>query len=194
MDPKERPDALETTVTSSEAAELLGVSQRTVHYWIQRGMLKSWKTEGGHRRIPMSGITALLRKRQESLDAGGDEGITLLLVEDDAGLVAVFRKVAKKWPVRVRFFAAENGFDGLIQAGLHKPDLIITDLIMPSMDGFQMIASLRESPDLGGSRVVVVTALSDQEINSRGGLPEGVTVLQKPVSFERIEAIARSLV
>lgn len=188
------PEERETFVTTSEAGHLLGISQRTVHYWIQRGVLRSWKTEGGHRRIPMSEINALLHRRRDSFDQGDNQGITLLLVEDDLELAEVFRSVVESWPFPVRFIMAGNGFEGLIKSGLHKPDIIVADLIMPAMDGFQMIHNLRETPDLKETTVVVVTALGDQQIQERGGLPPDVPVFQKPVSFKQIQAIAENLV
>ncbi|MEO5355649.1 MAG: helix-turn-helix domain-containing protein, partial [Magnetococcus sp. XQGC-1] len=58
---------LETFVTSSQAARLLNVSQRTINCWVDEGVIKAWKTAGGHSRIPMSAIEQILEKRQEEL-------------------------------------------------------------------------------------------------------------------------------
>lgn len=187
-------DHHETFVTTSEAGQLLGISQRTVHYWIQRGVLQSWKTEGGHRRIPMSAVEAILHRHQDNVDQGSNMEVTLLLVEDDMELAEVFRSVVESWPFPVHFIMAGNGFEGLIKAGLHKPNLIIADLVMPAMDGFQMIRNLRETPDLKETTLVVVTALTDRQIQERGGLPPDVPVFQKPVSFKQIQAVVEKLV
>ncbi|MBF0177931.1 MAG: response regulator [Magnetococcales bacterium] len=190
------PRDQEVYVTSSEAGDLLGVAQSTIHSWIHRGVLKSWKTAGGHRRIPMSEIDAMLRQRRESLGQIGEnkEVVTLLLVEDDLDHVAFFRKMVERWPVQVQLLVAENGFDGLIQSGMHQPDIIVTDLVMPAMDGFQMIGKLKENPAFEKTSVIVVTALSDQQITKRGGLPRDVLVLRKPAPMDQIQALVRSLV
>ena len=194
MDRRTPPEKTEQYVSTAGAGRLLGISQRTVHYWIDRGALRSWKTEGGHHRIPMSAIHALIQKRQHELEPGGDAEITVLLVEDDADLAEVFREAVGTWPFPVRFVWAADGYDGLILAGLHRPDVVISDLVMPAMDGFQMIRSLRESPDLNHALVLVVTALDGQRMGALGELPRDVPIFRKPPPFKRLMALIRERV
>lgn len=59
--PNESPD--DPTVTTRDAAELLGVSVSTAQKWIEGGALPSWKTPGGHRRMRRSAVLALLEER-----------------------------------------------------------------------------------------------------------------------------------
>ncbi len=193
MDLQKITDEADSVVTTSKAARLLGVSQRTVHYWMDRGAIKFWKTAGGHFRIPMSSINQLLEKRQEELLECDQPAITVLLVEDDENLREIAKEVVANWGWPVRLVVAENGFDGLIQAGLHKPAVIVADLMMPAMDGFQMLKSLRETPDLNVPRIVVVTALSEQQIAANGGVLADVEVLHKPTPYDRLKEIVREV-
>jgi CheY-like chemotaxis protein len=72
---------------------------------------------------------------------------------------------------------------------------LVTDLNMPGMDGFKMISSLRAIGAPHGSlEIIVVTALSNEEIARRGGLPEGVRVFHKPVPFDDLELLVRERV
>ena len=71
----------------------------------------------------------------------------------------------------------------------HKPDLIISDLLMPGMDGFRMIHSLKEREETKDTQLVVVTVLDSKEIEEHGGLPSDVIVLQKPVPFDVIKGL-----
>lgn len=50
-------------MTTREAAEALGVSLRTAQIWVERGLLKGWKTEGGHRRITAESVIRLKERR-----------------------------------------------------------------------------------------------------------------------------------
>lgn len=50
-------------VTTREAASLLSVSLRTIQLWVESGVLKAWKTVGGHRRIPRTAIAKLLEQQ-----------------------------------------------------------------------------------------------------------------------------------
>lgn len=182
------PPESDTFVTTSEACRLLGVSKRTVLNWLDQGVLVAWSTVGGHHRIPLRMIEEMLKKRREELQGGGNS-LTLLWVEDDAELVEVYREVVANWVLPVRLVTADNGFDGLLQAGFCKPEVIIADLSMPAMDGFEMIRSLRQWPELQKSLILVVTALTPGEIAARGTLPVEVPVLHKPTPFKRIRAL-----
>ncbi len=56
-------EADEEVCSTREAAERLGVSLRTVQLWTEAGLLRAWKTPGGHRRILTSSVDRLLQRR-----------------------------------------------------------------------------------------------------------------------------------
>jgi CheY-like chemotaxis protein len=58
---------------------------------------------------------------------------------------------------------------------------------MPGIDGFEMLRALKASGALGELEIIVVTALTPHTIAERGGLPEGVTVLYKPLHFAELK-------
>jgi len=89
-------------------------------------------------------------------------------------------------PTGLTFTEAENGKVGLIKAREKLPDLIITDLAMPVMDGFQMLKELRKSDDLKNLRVIVSSASVaelDQQMSLKAG---GDDFLAKPVKAEEL--------
>ena len=57
----------EVYFSTREAAERLNVSLRTVQLWVEAGLLRAWKTEGGHRRILRSSLDELLAKRARQI-------------------------------------------------------------------------------------------------------------------------------
>lgn len=190
-------------MTTREAGEALGVAVRTVQLWVESGVLPAWRTAGGHRRIARSAVDKLMAERSSVISqpvvkneasASQDRPLKLLVVEDDADLLNLFTMVVDGWNFPVELSTAVNGFEGLIRIGQVRPDMVVTDLNMPGMDGLQMVRSLKR-PDSGFEDMVliVVTALSAGDIADRGGLPEGTLVFQKPVPFQEIEAIARGL-
>ena len=82
-----------------------------------------------------------------------------------------------------------KGFDGLIKVGKLRPDLLITDLMMPGMDGFQMIEAIRNTKGLEELQIVVVTGLDKESIAAKG-IPDGeVHIVHKPVPFDEIKQI-----
>ena len=176
--------------TTREAATSLGVSLRTVQLWVESGVLTAWKTAGGHRRIPRTAINKLLQQQQAELSSeASSKTVKVLIVEDEKELLAVYEVYFKSWGLNCQVLTAKDGYEGLLEIGQHKPDLIISDLLMPGMDGFRMIHSLKEREETKDTQLVVVTVLDSQEIEDQGGLPSDVIVLQKPVPFDVIKGL-----
>lgn len=190
-------------MTTREAGEVLGVAVRTVQLWVESGVLPAWRTAGGHRRISRSAVEKLMAERahvisQPAIMNEASETqirpFKMLAVEDDPYQLRLFSLMVENWDFPVELSTAVNGFEGLLRIGQLRPDLVVTDLNMPGMDGFQMVRSLKK-PGSGFENValVVVSALSPGEIADRGGLPDGVAVFQKPIHFPEIEALVRNL-
>jgi len=179
--------------TTREAANILGVSVRTAQLWTESGLLEAWKTEGGHRRIKRSSVDKLIQgghqlhvRRHPTVETALPRA-KVLVVEDDSVLLKLYRTVLGRLSQEVEIITVGNCIDGLIRIGRDSPDLLITDLAMPGLDGIQLARSLADSPYRDGMEIVVVTGLDDAEIEAHGGLPSGIRVLRKPVPFAEIE-------
>jgi two-component system cell cycle response regulator DivK len=82
--------------------------------------------------------------------------IRILYVEDDPVNMALVKKLLKREGFRL--LAAENGWKGLAMAQTYKPDLILMDMNMPDLDGYEATARLKSMPELQHIPVVAVTA------------------------------------
>lgn len=121
------------------------------------------------------------RKTAEiELTTYNEDGRKVLIVDDSPEMVNLITELVTTIDDSLHVITASNGFDGLIQAGRHNPDLIITDLVMPDLDGFRMIELQKKDPVLKHTETIVISALSVDEINKRGGLPEDVHHILKP--------------
>jgi excisionase family DNA binding protein len=189
--------AEQDTCTTQVAADLLGVSLRTVQLWVEGGNLRAWKTPGGHRRVLRSSIDALLQERHGSDTAQpAPHLIKVLVVEDNKMLCRLYEATIKSWGIPVELKIVNDGFAALVAIGAHNPDIIITDISMPGMDGVVMLRKLREEHACDDSEIIVVTGLDAATIEEMGGLPSDVSVFLKPAPFAliqaRIQAIANS--
>jgi excisionase family DNA binding protein len=182
--------------TTREAAALLGVSVGTIQLWVENGLLKAWKTAGGHRRVLRDSVDGLLRNKkpagaQVTAAKANPSRLTVLVVEDDADLLRLYETQLASWALPVDVTLIDNAVSALLHMGRGGPDLLISDLHMPGMDGFGMLAVLSQAPEMRDTTVVVVTGLDAEEIETRGGLPAGVQVLSKPIPFDRLLAVAQ---
>ena len=80
----------------------------------------------------------------------------LLVIDDDAQAVSLVKAILK--PYNVRVSAVDNARAGIEQALRNKPDLVILDLVMPGVDGFEVIAALRRDKDMSRVPILVHTA------------------------------------
>lgn len=190
------PPSADDYLSTREVAEQLGVAVRTVQLWVESGVLRAWKTAGGHRRITRESVEALLAARAaavaEPARGKAPPPFRILVVEDDATLRKLFAMTIESWGLPVEAMTAENGFAALLRLAEVRPDLLISDLNMPGMDGFRMIRHLRDSPQWRELEVIAVTALGEREVQARGELPADVKLLSKPVPFGELERLIRA--
>ncbi len=181
--------------STREAADRLGVSLRTVQLWSEAGLLRAWKTPGGHRRILMASVDEILKRRsQVSARRPPGGNFQVLIVEDEPDFRQLFELHLRSWHLPISLHSVPSGFDALLQIGASRPDLLITDLRMPGIDGFEMLRALRTSGAISELEIIVVTALTEHTIAERGGLPAGVTVLFKPLRFAELRSRLAQLV
>ncbi|MGZ5007369.1 MAG: response regulator [Methylobacter sp.] len=184
----------EKFISTREAAARLGVALSTVQAWVESGVLPAWKTAGGHRRISIDAIEAMCMQQQAVL--GGParkEVLKVLVVEDDPAQRELYRLHFDEWRLPILLLTAEDGFEGLMLIGRHNPDLIITDLSMPEMDGLKMIRRMRTQSAETASTIIVVTTLTASEIEAQGGLPPGIPVYPKPIPFAALRPLMERL-
>ena len=194
------PTAVEKSFcTTREAAAQLGVSVGTVQLWVETGLLQAWKTAGGHRRVLRDSVESLLHKRPGVASAAPppavsvDRRLRIMVVEDDPNLLRLYEARIAHWPLATNLVLIDNAINALLHIGRGGPDLLISDLHMPGMDGFGMLEVLHKAPEMAATTVVVVTGLDPNDVQARGGVPPGVEVLAKPIPFSRLLDIAQSV-
>jgi twitching motility two-component system response regulator PilG len=108
----------------------------------------------------------------------------VLLVDDTRTLLSLIQVYLMGW--QIEFVEAKDGLEGLAQAKQHKPDLVISDVRMPGMDGFELCAALRADPALHATPIVLLTSLNDDTSRKKGKLVGASAFLSKPVSVEAL--------
>ena len=167
--------------SSREAAEILHVAVSTIQLWTNNGLLRAWKTVGGHRRISKDSVEEMLI--QQKINTGtknAAQSISIVVVEDNIQEMMLYKKQIEMWDMNADVHICKDGYAGLLTIGKTLPNIIITDLMMPNMNGFEMIKVIQENLDLEHCLIIAVSALTKDEIKIRGGLPDNVIVFSKP--------------
>ena len=172
-------------LSTREAAKILCLSVGTVQKMVDSGILEAWTTAGGHRRIRAESAHAFLttNKPNKTAPASGKR-LSVLIAEDDPMQCRIYETSINGWDLPIELKIVPDGFAALIEAGRNIPDVMVIDLMMPGMNGFDLIPRIRSDQSFSNTDIMVVTALHPQEIEAEGGLPAGVLVIEKPIPFE----------
>lgn len=183
--------AVSEVLTTQAVARLLDVSVGTVLNMIERGELSAWRTAGGHRRVERAAVDRYLRNQRP---ATGGQALRVMIIEDDDFLRAVYADQFESWQLPIEVQLYENGIEAMIDIGRQPPDVLVTDLRMPEVDGFSVARHLRSDDRYKAISIIVVSGLSDAEIEREGGLPPGVARWHKPVPFPQLRGFVEALV
>jgi len=163
----------------------LTISQRIVQLMGGKIQVKSQRGVGSQffftTELPITGDWVRQVKDNLSNNIIGYEGDrrTILAIDDHWENLAVLRNLLES--VDFNVIEAENGQQGLEQLRSVQPDLVITDLVMPVMDGFEFLKQIYSSPDLQQT-IVIVSSASVSEIDRQRALDSGGNdFLPKPV-------------
>jgi excisionase family DNA binding protein len=180
-------DAPENYCGTSYAAKLLGLSVGTVQTLVEKHELKAWKTQGGHRRISIQSIHDFHHKNKMVPPHHGpqpDVRLRVLLVEDDDITREMLRGICDRASLPVDCTAMSSGMEALIDIASIQPHVLITDLDMPGLDGFELLRILGLNPQFENMAILVLSGLTADEVQARGGLPEGCHFMRKPVKAD----------
>lgn len=148
----------EKTFTTFEAARLCGVFHTTVINWVNKGKLKARTTPGGHRRIPLSELVPFMKNYGMPVPADiSDENRQVLVLDDEPTMTRLIEKSFAKAKGAYSVRSANNPVDALVQVGKKLPDLLILDLLMPVMDGFQVCQILKSSSATKDMKIVAIS-------------------------------------
>jgi excisionase family DNA binding protein len=198
---KEEPMSVtRLSYSPKQLADKLGVSVQTVQRWTDAGQVKAWKTPGGHRKIDAASADALIQSMRA---AGGDEASkhsgneprdgfpSILLVDDDLAALEIVGLLVEEVYPDALVGTARNGFQALEAIGRATPDILITDIVMPHIDGLEM---LRHVAGRAGrpSLIIATSVLAHEEVERMGGLPSGVVFMHKPLAPDALVGLLRS--
>lgn len=117
----------------------------------------------------------------------------VLLAEDSEDDAFFFQRVAKRTCVPTEVMHVTNGFLAIeALKNTHRPDLVVLDLKMPEVDGFEVLSWLQKHPELGGVHVVVLSGSEATADIQRAKSLGARACFTKPISVEQLNALFHS--
>lgn len=186
--------------TTQKAAEILGLSVTSVQQLVESGALEAWKTRGGHRRIPIEAVhryKAALQHDATAHDApqsaaGSAGGATILVVEDNEMHQVVYARQFALWNLPVKLLFCDNGYQALISIARHRPQIVLADIVMDGIDGYEVVRTVLADPELSAMHIAIVSSQSEGDLAARGGIPPGVVFFPKPVNYDELRGYVKA--
>jgi len=116
---------------------------------------------------------------------------SILIVDDSPTEMQLLTNIMEKHGFEV--LTADNGADGIEMAKTKQPDVVLMDVVMPGMNGFQATRHLSKAPETAHIPVIIITT-KDQETDRIWGMRQGAKdYLTKPVQESKLLATIRSV-
>lgn len=184
-----------------EVAKLCGVVNQTAINWIRNKHLKAFNTPGGQFRVYPEDLIEFMTSRniqvpaelRELCSSALNGPKSLLIVDDDRGLNTVVAKYIEKKFESITVYQAFDGFEAGSIMTEKQPGILLLDLDLPGIDGFDLCRRINESDRFGKPEIIVITALENDEIEGRVKEFGINSFMKKPLDLVRLVDIVRNI-
>jgi excisionase family DNA binding protein len=180
-------------LTLGQAARYLGVAQSTIRKWSDQGRLPAFYTPGGHRRYRQRDLDAFVAGSSgAAAPAARTRPAPLVLIVDDDPRIREFVRVN----LEMDGFAvreAGNADEGLAALEAEPPDLILLDVMMPRVDGWEMLQRVRERHGVDSIQVVMFSGQVDESAADQAEARGAQAFVGKPFNPQELVTRAKDL-
>ena len=176
-------------LTVSQAGKYCKVSPKTIINWIDAGHLKAYKTVGGHRRIKQEDLDQFLKEKGMPLpeEAKGEEKKKILVVDDDKIIVETIVQALEEDEFGYEMISASDGFEAGLQVNHFKPDLLILDIMMPDINGYEVCQKLKSVSETQDIKIIVLSAYLDDDAFKKMKEYGADACFSKPLPLEQLK-------
>lgn len=183
---------MKETLTTTEAAKMLGFHVNTLKNWVRDGKMPAFKTLGGHYRIRAKDLVRVLKENGIPVPPQLEPRYVLLTLDEDAAFQAQLKGLFEARPGMFEVKPFLNGFDALVEIGRKAPDIILISLRLTHMDGLHLLAKLKSNPTTSALKIIAVSHRPDdsETAKSAGAFDFFLKSDGLPVLIEKIKNAA----
>jgi len=158
---------MDEVFTVFKASKYCNVSPKTIINRIDAGHIKAYRTPGGHRRINRRDLEEFMQKQgipipePESIPENNRKKI--LVVDDDPIIVESIVQALEEDEHDYEVISAADGFEAGLQVNHFKPHLLILDIMMPDIKGYEVCQKIKSNKETCDTRIIVLSAYLDEE-------------------------------
>jgi excisionase family DNA binding protein len=183
-----------STLTTGQVADYCRVKYWTVIEWVKSGKLKAQKAEEGGSMIRKEDFIEFLERHKLPIppELAKDHQKRLLIVDDDKAVIDVLKELLSDTE-NLEIDTAHSGYEAGLRTSTFKPHVIILDLWMPGINGFEVCRHLKYNPETSNIKIIAITGypceVSMKKITDIGA----DFFLEKPIDTERLKKIVHEI-
>lgn len=180
--------------TTGEIGKLFGVSRISVYKWIKGGKLKAFRIPGGKFRVYRKDLIEFVKKSGlRGYDEVLKEPLKILIVDDDEKILETLKSYLEKKSPDFNIICATNGYEAGKKITRFKPDVVILDLFMPGIDGFEVCKDIKTEPATRDIKVIAITGYGTEENIEKIKKIGADYILTKPFDYNIIAELIEGL-
>jgi excisionase family DNA binding protein len=159
-----------TVFTTFEAAKLCHVSPLSIINWVNAGRLSAFRTPGGHRRIRRDDLIRFMRDNDIPLPDALKQGSgkrSVLVVDDEPAIRELLMQHLTTRSRAYDVLGAADGFEAGRLITTARPDVVLLDLRMPGLDGFQVCRQIKADTETAATIVIAMTGFHSPETETQ---------------------------
>lgn len=177
----------------SDVADLLRVNPMTVRRMSDKGLLPFSVTPGGHRRYDYADVVAYCAQNNIPIDKPAEVNKRVLLVDDDCQILRMLAAFINSSDESIAVDTARDGFEAGLKVMSWRPQIVVTDIVMPKLDGIEVCKQLKCTPETQKVTVVGMTGSDDENLIDRFITAGGHRCLRKPIKKREFVDLIREL-
>ncbi|HPN88925.1 MAG TPA: response regulator [Candidatus Omnitrophota bacterium] len=175
-------------LTTGEIAEYCHVTNRAVLKWIEEGSLRAYRTPGNHSRVSVEDFLEFLKVYNMPVPdefQGIPTKKKILIVDDDKNMANSIKRTLN---VKEKYLAdiAYDGFDAGRKLFYFKPDLVILDMRMPGLNGYEVAKRIKDFPESTHVKIIAISAFFEEEGKEKILAVGANCCLDKPFNQEEL--------
>jgi len=200
MENMARTNKKERVFSAHEVANICGVVNQTAINWIDKGYLDAYTTPGGQYRVYADVLAAFLQQRgmrmPEELKRVLAEQAKIeqvLVVDDDNELNDLIKQYLDKRYPGFTVNQAFNGYEAGRAVSEQKPDVVILDINLPGVDGYELCRQIKKDENLSRPIVISISGMDDDAVREKSIEAGADGFMKKPIRLEDLPGLIEHL-